>query len=102
MEKLYTVAEVAEMFRCKKTTVYDWVHFGRIGCSKLGGLRFTLGNIEEFVRQNTKHAKRRTPRTPGTRNRSCRVPADTLALIEVARAEVLQFGGGSCAERKVS
>lgn len=98
--KLYTVAELAEIMRCRKSTIYDWVHYGKIGCCKIGGLRFSVSHITDFIQANSKPPKRVSPRTPGTRRRSCRVPSDTIALIESAKNEVLQSRpGGSCAER---
>lgn len=101
-DKLYTAAELAELLKVRKATVYDWVHYGKISYAKVGGLRFSEADIRAFVEANRRPAKhRRRPAVPGTRRRSCRVPADTLRIIEAARREVLQSSsGGSCAERR--
>lgn len=103
MEKLYTPDEVAAILRVKKSTIYDWVHFGKIGYTKSGGLKFTEAHISAFIAANSVPAKSRPRKAiPGKRRRSCRVPSDTVAMIEAAKAEVLHSGqGGSCAGKAV-
>lgn len=104
MEKLFTPDEVAAIFKVQRCTVYDWVHFRKIGFTKSGGLKFTEAHISDFIAANSVPAKSR-PRqaVPGKRRRSCRVPADTIAMIEAAKVEVLNsVNGGSCAERQVT
>lgn len=100
MEKLFTASEVAAIFKVKMSTLYDWVHFRKIGCTKVGGLKFTETHLSDFVAGNTVQAKSRPKKAPaGKRRRSCRVPAGTLAIIADAKEEVLPLSsGGSCAK----
>ena len=53
MDKLYTCNEVADMFRVKVTTVWDWIREGKlevlnIGSDKKPNYRVSEAHIEKF------------------------------------------------------
>jgi len=54
-EKYYTVAEVAEMFRVSRRTVYNWVQYGYLRAVKVGGdesksvIRIPESALREFI-----------------------------------------------------
>ena len=57
MERLlYTVAEVAEIFAVKPSTIYSWIHLGRLRVvlTPGGSKRITKSEIERFIPQHTK------------------------------------------------
>ncbi len=47
--KLYTVAEVAEMFKVSLRTVYNWVDFGYLEAIKVGKGRGTIRITEKAL-----------------------------------------------------
>lgn len=50
MQKLLTIDEVAQMLNIKKTTLYDWVHKGKIRYVKVGRLvRFLEEDIAKII-----------------------------------------------------
>ncbi|MDR2204345.1 MAG: helix-turn-helix domain-containing protein [Nitrososphaerota archaeon] len=47
---LYNVKEVAEMFGVSKTTIHNYIKYGKIDAQKIGGsLYLTEGNIKGFI-----------------------------------------------------
>jgi putative molybdopterin biosynthesis protein len=53
-EHFYTVQEVADLFKIKKSTVYQMVKDGRLKAINLGrDYRFTQEEIERFIQQQT-------------------------------------------------
>ena len=50
MERLLTVAEVADLLQVRPSTIYTWARENRIPHIRVGRLiRFALAQIEEFV-----------------------------------------------------
>ncbi len=49
-DKLYTVAETAQLLRVKKDTIYKWNHYKKIKSTKSGGKLLFLGrNIKAYL-----------------------------------------------------
>lgn len=49
MEKLYTCKEVAEMYRVKEITVWEWVRTGKLKAIKIGRIyRIRKEDLENF------------------------------------------------------
>jgi excisionase family DNA binding protein len=53
MERLLTVAEVADKLQVKASTIYAWVRQNKIPYIRVGRLiRFTTKQIEDFINHN--------------------------------------------------
>jgi len=53
MQKLYTIAELAQLMRVSKVQVYNWLHAGKLHGIRLGGpksnIRFRESDIQKFI-----------------------------------------------------
>ncbi|MCG8587606.1 MAG: helix-turn-helix domain-containing protein [Pirellulales bacterium] len=70
MEKLLTVAEVAECLAISKSLVYDLVSRGEIAYISVGrskGYRFAQSDIETFIQQRRTQNQKPTRRPSRTR-----------------------------------
>lgn len=60
-DRLLKPAEVAALLGMRLSTVYGWAYQRRLATVKLGRtLRFRLSEVERFVRQNERRARRAT------------------------------------------
>ena len=51
--------EAAEFLRISKSTLYEWVHQGKIECIKTGGrLKFKKEVLEAWLEKNTREERR--------------------------------------------
>ena len=52
MDRFYTPAEVAELLKTTRRTVYNWIEKGQLKSVKAGKLvRITRADLEEFIGQ---------------------------------------------------
>ena len=52
MPKLYTVAEVAEIMKINKNSVYDLINEGKLPVLKIGSLKIREESLVEFLEKN--------------------------------------------------
>ena len=56
--KIYTLDEVAEMFKVTRQTIYNYITAGRLSASKIGReYRVTDADIKEFLEATKKNNK---------------------------------------------
>jgi len=55
---LLSLEEVAQVFGIAKATLKNWVYQRKIAAIKVGGLRFTPMDIEEFIKKHKIRARR--------------------------------------------
>jgi excisionase family DNA binding protein len=70
LERLYTVAEVAERLAVSRQTVYNWLWSGDLPRHRIGltgrVLRIRECDLEEYLARRQAHQE--TPRRPGGRS----------------------------------
>jgi excisionase family DNA binding protein len=49
-----TVPEVSKLLKVSRITVYRFAESGKIPCYKIGGLRFSLNDVLEYIEKNKK------------------------------------------------
>ncbi len=59
-DEFYTVAEVAQLLKVSKRTIYTWIEFGLLPAIKIahnenskGTIRISKSQLEEFLKQKT-------------------------------------------------
>lgn len=53
LTKFYTCAEVAELYKVKTLTVWDWIRKKKLGAIKIGrDYRISQGQLEQFNESN--------------------------------------------------
>lgn len=58
-EKIYTMESLAEYLDCEVRTIYEMTCRGKIGYFKVGKQnRFTQSQVDEYIKNNTKHSIR--------------------------------------------
>ncbi|MBM7577703.1 helix-turn-helix domain-containing protein [Jeotgalibacillus terrae] len=50
--QLYDIADVAKLFKTNKNTVYELIKAGHLTALKLGRLKVTCYELEDFLRRN--------------------------------------------------
>lgn len=94
MEKLLTVAQVAEILNVKESTLYKWTHNRKIHFVKLSGriLRFRQSDLERWIESKQSAPATPTPPRPrpGRRAGHTKFTNDYVdRLVENAKKEVL-------------
>ena len=61
---MYTIKEIAEKYKVTTTTVYRWIHTGKLQSIKLGDVvRVTDEQLNEFVNMSSEKMSLRTSKT---------------------------------------
>lgn len=53
MHQLLEVSEVAKILKCNKNTVYEQIKSGQLKGLKLGRMKVTTMELEDYMRRNT-------------------------------------------------
>lgn len=58
MDRYYTPAEVAEILKVKRQTVYTWIREGRLQADKIGRTRrISEAQLQEFLKEGKREDK---------------------------------------------